>query len=341
MAIQSNVWRPYLEIQPTDWRPYLAPNSEIPTDVTFKVLGKDRDTEPADYDCGEIAAHRLILAGPSKVFRKMFFGPMKEPDVVVVKDSTIQAFTAMINYIYTPPGEKMFPLYELSCPLIWDILVVSEKYGVTGLKEAASDALEFFPLTEENILLTAATAKNFEHTIFEDVAKMLTTRCLGFINELQTAEEVFSLILKSRQTFPEADRPGLLTELLLLRAREEETTHNCLNCLRRASDCLDGKEVNREEDPSALREGLRVRIVYIGCKPLDGAGQHISLVKPHSLLRETDGIDFTGNIVSAPLDLGSFYVVCLKSDYGEVVSLPLRPYHFDSSYDACYYACSY
>ena len=53
---------------------------------------------------GQVSAHRLLLAGVSPVFRKQFFGPMKNTENVVdIKETTIEAFTTMIKYIYMPP----------------------------------------------------------------------------------------------------------------------------------------------------------------------------------------------------------------------------------------------
>ena len=81
----------------TDWSQYLAKDSDLPPDVTFRVFGMDRE--------GDISAHKFLLAGISNIFRNTFFSPMKEEkDVLVVQDTTLEAFTLMINYIYTPLG---------------------------------------------------------------------------------------------------------------------------------------------------------------------------------------------------------------------------------------------
>ena len=53
---------------------------------------------------GQVSAHRLLLAGVSPVFHKQFFGLMKNTENVVdIKETTIEAFTTMIKYIYMPP----------------------------------------------------------------------------------------------------------------------------------------------------------------------------------------------------------------------------------------------
>ena len=53
---------------------------------------------------GHVSAHKLLLAGISPVFRKLFFGPMKNTDDVVdIEETNIEAFKPMINFIYSLP----------------------------------------------------------------------------------------------------------------------------------------------------------------------------------------------------------------------------------------------
>ena len=65
-----------------------------------------------------VSAHRLLLAGASPVFRKLFFGSIKNTeDVVEIKE----AFKTMINYIYTSP--------EAPC----DVLNLAETYEILAV----------------------------------------------------------------------------------------------------------------------------------------------------------------------------------------------------------------
>ena len=83
-----------MAIVDTMWSLYRRADSEIPTDVIFRVTEKDSEKT------GEILAHRLLLAGSSPVFRKQFFGPMKEKqEVIEIQDTTVEAFTVMIDFI--------------------------------------------------------------------------------------------------------------------------------------------------------------------------------------------------------------------------------------------------
>ena len=61
---------------------------------------------------GHVSAHNPLLAGVSPVFRKLFFGPMNNTDDVVdIKETNIEVFKPMINFIYSLP--------EFSC-ISWE-----------------------------------------------------------------------------------------------------------------------------------------------------------------------------------------------------------------------------
>ena len=95
-----------MSISKINWHSFLAPDSDLPPDVFFLIQGGD---EESGGQSKTIGAHRLFLAAVSPVFRRMFFGPMKETaEEVEVKETTPEAFEAMIKYIYNPPGGETF-----------------------------------------------------------------------------------------------------------------------------------------------------------------------------------------------------------------------------------------
>ena len=98
-----------MSINQTDWSKFLLPGSDLPPDVTFRVV----ETVGAEEEQPEtVSVHRLLLAGVSPVFRKQFFGPMKTTwEKVEAKETTTDAFTTMINYIYKPNVSKRFSLH--------------------------------------------------------------------------------------------------------------------------------------------------------------------------------------------------------------------------------------
>ena len=221
-----------MAIVETCWQQFLYPDSELPPDVFFSV--EESKSEVAAKQWNQVGAHKLLLAGASQVFRKQFFGPLKETsDLVVIKDTTVEAFTTMINYIYMAPGERKFSLAHVTCPqTLCEILNVSERFQLPGLFAIVKDVLKALPITAENVLFTAATAKNY--SVFEDVSKMLMAKCGTFLAEsLKTAENVLSFILQSKESYPEAD-PELIPDLLREKARSiRSASRKCSNCGRK------------------------------------------------------------------------------------------------------------
>ena len=92
-----------MSIAEIDWQSKLSPDSDVPPDVFFLV-----QAENGEDNKKKIGAQKLPLAGVSPVFKNMFYSPMKEEGEVVVKETTPEAFEAMIKYIYHPIGGEPF-----------------------------------------------------------------------------------------------------------------------------------------------------------------------------------------------------------------------------------------
>ena len=190
-----------MAILKTDWQSFLSQDSELPPDVFFLV--KTNDGLIVE-DFGEaIGAHKFLLAGISPVFRRMFFGPMKETgEVVKVEETTCEAFNTMISFIYQPPGDE-FTLNDIRCPQkLFELLALSDKYEILSLKALTSNALETLPISNENMIFVATVAKSYK-LLFEDVSTKLLMRCLEFINT-SDGRDTLALILETRNKFPEA-----------------------------------------------------------------------------------------------------------------------------------------
>ena len=152
-----------------------------------------------------IGAHKIFLAGVSPVFRGMFFGPMKEKkEVIEIKETTHEAFTTMISYVYKPPG--MFKVDEIFCPQkLFELLYLAERYQVGNLKRKTEDALQSLTLTQENMIFTATVAKKFEK-VFDNTSTKMLMRCLKFLFDTTNgASDICALIKGTNDNFPEAN----------------------------------------------------------------------------------------------------------------------------------------
>jgi len=163
----------------TDWKAFLSPDSEFPPDVCFLLTGEDGNSTLA------IRAHKWPLAGVSPVFMKQFFGPKQdERELIDVEKTTAEAFQTMIDFIYSKTssragGQEAFSLKSISCPQkLYELLEVSDRYQVLGLKSLAKEGLHNFNVTRENGMF-AATVANKYMVLFEDLSMSLSMKCLG------------------------------------------------------------------------------------------------------------------------------------------------------------------
>ena len=237
-----------MSIEITDWSQFLRDESELPPDVEFRVL---ENLDEENMKTGRMSAHRLLLAEVSPVFRKVFFGPMKNTeDVVEIKETTVEAFKTMLNYIYIPSKSEKFSLKDITCPqALFDVLNLGERYQIPALVEEITLILQNLPITSENMMITATTAKNF--AVFEGVSKMLREKCDNFLTAtLKTRDDVYSFLHKTHLNFPEGDKDFLLE---MMRANAK-----CDNCRMVMSRCRNGEAVTYGDFPAVLRQGLKV-----------------------------------------------------------------------------------
>lgn len=268
-----------------NWKGFLNPGSEQPPDVSFRII--ETRNRPSDEMSGLVgsmgeftfrakealedaakdiaasssleasqlvSAHKFLLAGASPVFRKQLMGPLEETsDVVAIKDTTFEAFTTMIDYLYSPPGQH-FSLVHMTCPQrLCEIYNIAERYQLVHLKASVFVDLKFLPINTENLLSTVATAKLWQ--VFPDMSNMLLEKCATYISEkMKTAEDVFKLMLVTKESYPDAD-PDLLQELLRMNAKNPKT---CPNCKRGLAHCVHGQHVTGLEDPPVLAKGVKV-----------------------------------------------------------------------------------
>ena len=206
-----------MAIDQINWSQFLQPGSELPPDVTFQVVeeqpGSDGGDDPEsggekadNHECktSKVRAHKFLLAGVSPVFRKQFFGPLKTTeDTVDIKDTTIEAFTTMISYIYEPSDSKTFSLSDITCPqALCELLNLSERYEMLTMGALVRSTLESLPITSENMMFTATVAKDF--AVFEKVSEMLLGKCSEFCTtKLKTFDDVLNILMDTQNNFPD------------------------------------------------------------------------------------------------------------------------------------------
>ena len=164
-----------------DWVGFLSADSDAPPDVFFLVKGTDGKST-------KIGAHRLLLAGISPVFKRMFFGPMKETEnMLEVKETSPKAFRAMINYIYARrPQNVLYNVMDVDIKTLFELYALSDRYDILNLQTKIMGSLWEFELTRENLISTATVANSYKE-LFVDLSTELLMMCLKFYLELDTA----------------------------------------------------------------------------------------------------------------------------------------------------------
>ena len=173
-----------MALREADWKKFLSPDSDLPRDVFFLVKGEDSRWS-------EIGANRVLLAGISNVFRRMFFGPMKETkEEMEDKETSPEAFRAMINDIYAPHTDDV--LLNVTCPkTLFELFALADRYDILNLKTKILNFLWEFEINRENLIYTTAVAYSYKE-LFVDISTELLLMCLKFYLELDnTAKDSF------------------------------------------------------------------------------------------------------------------------------------------------------
>ena len=194
-----------------NWKAFLSEDSEIPPDVSIRVKADEEEGGGKSF-----RAHKILLAAVSPVFRKQFFGPMKETmEVVEVKETTVEAFDTMLSYIYKLPGEDTLNMVkERGCPQkLFELLLLADRYQIPNLVEVTSRVLEtHLDITRENIIFTVTVASNYKE-FFDHLGRKVLVRCVKWMRkETKRAGDIVALILDSKNNFPEAS-PEILRNL--------------------------------------------------------------------------------------------------------------------------------
>lgn len=112
---------------------YLQPDL---ADVNFEFQIDDKTIK--------VPAHKCILAGASKVFRAMFFGPLKEGEIVRVNDADPSAFKEFLQFFYLPE-------IEITMENIEAVVLLADKYDMPKYVNTCTEFLER-QLTKDTII---------------------------------------------------------------------------------------------------------------------------------------------------------------------------------------------
>ncbi|KAL0548297.1 hypothetical protein IC582_012745 [Cucumis melo] len=188
---------------------------------------------------GEIfAAHKLVIAARSPVFRAQLFGPLKDKDTRLIKVEDIEApvFKALLHFMYWDNLPDMLELVGAnskwaSTLMAQHLLAAADRYALDRLKLLCEAKL-----CEDIAINTVATtlALAEQHHCFQ-----LKAACLRFI---AMPENLKAVMQSDGFDYLKESCPAVLTELLQYVARVTE--HNVLTSGFGNLTFLDGSDLN-------------------------------------------------------------------------------------------------
>eukprot|EP00092_Neocalanus_flemingeri_P037484 GFUD01040816.1.p1 GENE.GFUD01040816.1~~GFUD01040816.1.p1 ORF type:complete len:274 (-),score=42.39 GFUD01040816.1:15-836(-) len=206
----------------------LDPNSDLPTDVTFFFQGEDNIVK-------EVKAHKLILSMASDVFKREFYGTMKEEDVVI-KDASQQVFQAMIEFIYN----KRTALGDLELSFLASLYYLAEKYYLEDLKEGILAIIPEHEVNNENVLDVAILAE--ESILHQPLSAALYFAAPSFLKSAFNGklEKAVDFCVENEST----ELHGLVLFKMLATMKNIPDPDLCENC--KQTPCLNGKTLTAQ-----------------------------------------------------------------------------------------------
>jgi len=199
---------------------------------------------PESNEVKEILSHKLILACASEVFHTQFYSDDKEEYVIIIEDSSYEAFKIFLEVLYNVKVD----LKALSFQLLAEMFYLSEKYRVDVLKKEVNGTLHMKTIDAENLLIAVKVA--IDNSRLEEFSNTLYNLCTSFVSQ-----NPFTVL----KLFAEREEEENISCLRKVVARMFETreVENCMNC--KTSPCLRGEYLTMENsvlDAKIIPEGF-------------------------------------------------------------------------------------
>ena len=123
------------------------------------------------------------------MFKRMFFGPMKEnKEVMEVVDTGAKAVRAMVDYIYGPNDDVAIREAIKDTSSLFELYALADMYDILNLKTKIMVYLYDLEVTKETLVSAATIARSYRG-IFTDLSEDLMMRCLKLYLALEDADK--------------------------------------------------------------------------------------------------------------------------------------------------------
>ena len=112
----------------------------IPHDVKFLFTNEDNGGST------EVLAHKFVLSLASDVFKREFYGSMKESgEGIKIVDASQEVFSVMVEFIY----DKKLDWASFSLSLLASLYYLAEKYNIKDLMEKILIKIQGFKFVKD------------------------------------------------------------------------------------------------------------------------------------------------------------------------------------------------
>jgi hypothetical protein len=214
----------------------------IPHDVKFLFSNKDSD------ESKEVFAHKFVLSLGSEVFKREFYGSMKESGAgIKIVDATHEVFSVMVEFIY----DKDLDWNTYSLSFLSSLYYLAEKYDIKNLMEKILITIQAYKVIKENVMEVAVLGEN--NLFLPPLSDALYDSATIFL------EKHFQNNLgKALAFFSETEATSINSRVLHELMSRINNSSICSNC--KQSPCLDGLGVSLENfAPDAKVAAVRGR----------------------------------------------------------------------------------
>ncbi len=238
-------------------------------DVTFFIV------DDSGKCVGKIPAHKFVLSLESEVFRTQFsekYAAMnKQEDGVThveIKDASLQAFKAMIEFIYT--GDTWRFESSRDTNLLFQILCLADKYFLENFKKQMISTIEWFPVTSYGYASVYKTVEFYKDMIgLETLCADLWDRCVLAVRRgWKSADDSVSFWSQDSDDSDTAVKVALMQRLSELSAQKCTCGLSKIACLHGEKLTADNCEVSMRV--KAIADEIRPVNVDDACHAFDG-----------------------------------------------------------------------
>jgi len=277
-------------------------DNSVPYDLFFVVDSNadNKEGQSSDHFL-TIPAHKTIMALGSEVFRRQFYGRIKEESSEVrIRDAQPEVFSLFVKCFYEDVDISLLDIKSLA-----ELFYLADKYDIDELKEAIVENLEGQADNDDDPLIAVEAALlGMSYDVFPQLSEALFKKSVKLlINNFGSCNE-----LKVRELFDlsrNGDNDKNLDKVQDAVLQKLKIATLCPNCQMVQAECLDGSFVTGDNFVSGAFVKMS-NVKYV----LSQGGSSVTLGNPavHTIGKLNDDMTFSSFSKSGlPLQINNLH----------------------------------